>query len=130
MCKTCQSVIGNTYAITTWNYDGALGLGWLASNGYADATTGNAGAMGSGYCCTDAGRLRANQLVRVVSGSTRLQRVYTCGIAGDLSTIAYNHGGIAPGVTFTYDRLGLRAGNCEVPCNQDTLRSMIRIMAI
>jgi hypothetical protein len=93
--KTWQSVSGNTYAITTWNYDGARG--WLASKDYADASTGNAGTVGNDYLYSDAGRLRTNQLARVVSGSTRLQRVYSYGNGGDLSGIAYNDGGLTPG---------------------------------
>jgi RHS repeat-associated protein len=106
--KTWQSFSGNSgTAITTWNYD--ANRGWLASKDYADATTGNAGTVGNDYLYSDAGRLRTNQLARIVSGSTRLQRVYTYGSGGDLSTITYNDGGITPGVTFTYDRLGRRA---------------------
>ena len=86
--KTWQSVSGNTYAITKWNYDAQRG--WLASKDYADATTGNAGTVGNDYLYSDAGRLRTNQLARIVSGSTRLQRVYSYGTGGDLSGISYN----------------------------------------
>ena len=66
--KTWQSVSGGTYALTTWNCDGARG--WLAAKDNADATTGNAGTVGNDYLYSDAGRLRTNQLARIVSGPT------------------------------------------------------------
>jgi YD repeat-containing protein len=65
-------------------------------------------SLGNDYLYSDAGRLRTNQLAQTVSGGARLQRVYSYGTGGNLSGIAYNDGGLTPGVTFTYDRLGRR----------------------
>ena len=66
--KTGQSASGGISAISSWNYDGSRG--WLAAKDYADATTGNAGTVGNDYLYSDAGRLRTNQLARIVSGPT------------------------------------------------------------
>jgi RHS repeat-associated protein len=92
--------------VTRWNYDQYRG--WLLSEDYC-APNGDpsaAGTTGPTYTYKDSGRLLTRVWRRGITTT------YGYNNAGDQSSISYSDS--TPGVTFTYDRRGRKAG---VSCN-------------